>query len=108
MTVDPIVYWITIPVLGAGTFLLRFSFLGLLGNRPLPSPMRRVLRYTAVGILPGLIAPAVLWPPATDGVTDPARLAAACVTLLVGIFARSVIGAILAGGVTLYLSLRLL
>ena len=107
MAVDPIVYWVTVPALGIGTFLLRFSFLGLLGNRPLPAAMRRALRYTAVGILPGLIAPAVLWPPATGGETDPARLAAACVTLLVGVFARSVIGAILAGGVTLYLCLWL-
>ncbi|MEF3048842.1 AzlD domain-containing protein [Pseudotabrizicola sp. L79] len=95
-------FWTVVPALAVGTFLIRFSFLGMLGNRPLPAALRRALRYTAVAILPGLVAPAVLWPAATGGQTDLPRLAAACVTLLVGIATRSVIGAILAGGVTLY------
>ena len=102
MKIDPTTFWIVLPVLGIGTYLIRLSFLGVLGNRPLPDGLRRALRYTAVAILPGLVAPAVLWPAATGGETDPARLAAACVTLAVGIATRSVIGAILAGGVTLY------
>ncbi len=102
MPVDPLLYWIVVPALGVGTYVIRFSFLGILGNRPLPSALRRALRYTAVAILPGLVAPAVLWPPATGGEVDPPRLAAALVTMLVGIVTRSVIGAILAGGATLY------
>lgn len=102
MTIDPALFWIIVPALGLGTYVIRFSFLGLLGNRPLPSALQRALRYTAVAILPGLVAPAVLWPAATEGQTDPARLAAACVTLGVGIATRSVIGAILSGAVTLY------
>lgn len=102
MAIDPYLFWIVVPALGLGTYAIRFSFLGLLGNRPLPVWMHRALRYTAVAILPGLVAPAVLWPPATGGATDVARLAAACVTLLVGIATKSVIGAILAGGATLY------
>jgi branched-subunit amino acid transport protein len=102
MQVDAATFWIVVPALGIGTYLLRFSFLGLVGNRPLPGPLRRALRYTAVAILPGLVAPAILWPAATQGETDPARLAAAIATLGVGIATRSVIQAILAGGVTLY------
>lgn len=100
--IDQGTFWIVLVALGIGTYLIRFSFLGVLGNRPLPSGLRRALRYTAVAILPGLVAPAVLWPAATGGQTDPARLAAACVTLLVGLVSHSVIAAILAGGVTLY------
>lgn len=102
MKIDPTTFWIVLPALAIGTYLIRLSFLGVLGNQPLPAGLRRALRYTAVAILPGLVAPAVLWPAATGGETDPARLAAACVTLGVGIVTRSVIGAILAGGVTLY------
>ena len=102
MKIDPMTFWIVMPALAVGTYVIRFSFLGMLGNRPLPEGLRRALRYTAVAILPGLVAPAVLWPAATGGETDPARLAAACVTLAVGIATRSVIGAILAGGMTLY------
>ncbi len=107
MGVDPTLFWTIVPLLGIGTYLIRFSFLGMLGNRPLPLPLLRALRYTAVGILPGLVAPAVLWPPATGGELDAPRLAAACVTLAVGIATKSVIGAILAGGTTLYLMLWL-
>lgn len=95
-------FWAVVPALGLGTFLIRFSFLGAIGSRPLPAWLQRGLRYTAVAILPGLVAPAVLWPPATDGQIDLPRLAAACVTLLVGLVTRNVLGAILAGGATLY------
>lgn len=108
MSISPAVFWTVVPLLAVGTYAIRFSFLGALGNRPLPAGLRRALRYTAVAILPGLVAPGVLWPPATGGEVDPARLAAACVTLCVGIAFRSVIGAILAGGATLYAMLWLI
>ena len=73
--------WAVILAVGAGTFLLRFSFLGLIGARPLPVVVQRLLRYTAVAVLPGLVAPLVLWPPATAGEPDAARLIAAAVTV---------------------------
>jgi branched-subunit amino acid transport protein len=56
--------WIIIVLLGVGTFLIRFSFLGLIGNRELPEWVLRHLRYTAVAILPAMVAPLVLWPAA--------------------------------------------
>ncbi|NBE06989.1 AzlD domain-containing protein [Paragemmobacter ruber] len=100
--IDKATFWIVLPVLALGTYAIRFSFLGTLGARPLPGWLTRALRYTAVAVLPALVAPGVLWPPATGGETDPARLAAALVTLAVGIATRSTMGAIVAGGVTLY------
>jgi branched-subunit amino acid transport protein len=45
---------------------------------------------------------------ATGGQTDPARLAAAVMTLLVGVITRSVLGAIIGGAVTLYACLALI
>lgn len=69
--------WTIILVLGVGTYFIRFSFLGLLGGKDLPAWVHRHLRYTAVAVLPGLVAPLVLWPSATGGQVDPARLAAA-------------------------------
>ena len=62
--------WGIIGVLGVGTFLIRFSFLGILGNRPLPAWVLRHLRYTGVAVLPGLVAPLVIWPAATGGAPD--------------------------------------
>lgn len=107
MEIDRTILWTVIAVLGVGTFLIRFSFLGIIGNRPMPVWLVRGLRYTAVAVLPGLVAPAVLWPPATGGETDPARLAAAVVTVAVGLFTRNMLAAIFAGAVTLYAMLWL-
>lgn len=66
--IDPGQVWTVILTLGAGSFALRFVFIGLVGNRPLPLRILRHLRYTAVAVLSALIAPLVLWPPATGGV----------------------------------------
>ena len=93
--------WTMIVVLGVGTLTLRFSFLGLIGRRQLPDWVLRHLRYTPVAVLPGLVAPQVFFPAANDGVTDPARLAAAAVTLAVGYYTKSVVWAIGAGFATL-------
>lgn len=108
MTIDKTVLWTVIPAMALATYLIRFSFLGLLGATPLPGWLRRALRYTAVAVLPGLVAPAVLWPAATGGQPDPARVLAALATLIVGIATRSMLAAIAAGGVTLFAMLALL
>ena len=100
--------WTIIIAMGIGTFLIRFSFLGLIGDRDLPPWVLRHLRYTAVAVLPALVAPLVIWPEATDGMLDPARLAAAVATLAVGMITKSVIWAIAAGGSTLFGLLYLL
>jgi branched-subunit amino acid transport protein len=95
--------WLVMGLLGLGTYLIRFSFLGGLGNRALPGWLTRALRYTSVAVLPALVAPAVLWPAATGGQTDPARLMAAVATLAIGFATRNMIAAIVAGGVVLFL-----
>jgi len=94
--------WALIAGLGLGSFAMRFSFLGLIGDRNLPPWVLRHLRYTAVAVLPGLVAPAVIWPAATGGMLDPARLSAAVVTVVVGYFTKNVVAAVSAGAATLY------
>lgn len=101
MQASPAEIWTVILVLGVGTYLIRWSFLGALGDRELPSWVMRMLRYTPVAVLPALVAPLVVWPAATGGVADPARMAAAAATVAVGVMTRNVMLAILAGGVTL-------
>ena len=108
MSMDHSVVWSVIVSLAVGSFLIRFSFLGFIGDRPMPEWVLRHLRYTPVAVLPGLVAPLVLWPAATAGMPDPARLAAALVTLSVGYFSRNVLAAILSGAATLYALLFLL
>lgn len=89
--------WIIILALGVGTFVIRFSFLGILGNRALPLWLLRHLRYTAVGILPAMVTPLVLWPEATGGQMDPSRIAAASLALAVGLWTKKAIWAIVVG-----------
>ncbi|RMC36573.1 AzlD domain-containing protein [Paracoccus alkanivorans] len=94
--------WVVIILLGIGTFLIRWSFLGALGNRDLPQWFMRMLRYTPVAVLPALVAPLVMWPAATGGQPDPARLSAAAVTVAVGVLTKNIILAILGGAITLF------
>ncbi|SNT72983.1 AzlD domain-containing protein [Paracoccus seriniphilus] len=100
--------WIIIIALGIGTFLIRWSFLGALGDRELPGWVLRMLRYTPVAVLPALVAPLVLWPAANDGQPEPARMAAATATVMVGLLTKNVILAIAAGAITLFGLLYLL
>ena len=99
--------WIVIILLGLGSFGMRFLFTGLVGDRAMPPWVLRHLRYTAVAILPGLVAPLVVWPAATGGQTDPARLCAALVTMGLAYFTKNVLIAIGGGAVTLYSALYL-
>ncbi len=100
--------WLVIVLLGLGSFGLRFVFTGLIGDRPLPAWVLRHLRYTAVAVLPGLVAPLVVWPEATGGSPDAPRLAAAVVTIAVGVLTRNMLLAIFLGAATLYGGLYLL
>lgn len=100
--IDKTSLWTVIILLGLGSFGLRFAFTGLIGNRPLPPWVLRHLRYTAVAVLPGLVAPLVVWPAATGGTLDAPRMAAALVTLAAGYFLENVILAIVLGALTLY------
>ena len=100
--------WLVIFVLGIGTYLIRFSFLGLIGGKELPDWVLRHLRYTAVAVLPALVAPLVAWPAATGGSPDAPRALAALTTIAVGAMTKNVILAIAAGVITLFGMLYLL
>jgi len=93
--------WIVIVALAIGTFGLRFSFLGLVGRKPLPDWVLRLLRYTPVAVIPGLMAPQVFLPQAGQTIPDPAQLAAVAVTLAVGVWTKNAIWAMLGGAAVL-------
>ncbi len=97
--------WTVIVVVGAGTFLIRFSFIGLLGDRRLPPWAGRLLAFVPVAVMPGLVAPMVVWPAATEGELDAPRLVAALAALAIGAATRSMLAAIAGGMGALYLGL---
>lgn len=92
-SIETVTLWIVIIGLGLGSFALRFAFLGLIGDRALPEWLLRHLRYTAVAVLPAMVAPLVIWPNATGGEPDPLRLAAAAGTLVVAAWFKNVLAA---------------
>ncbi|WP_146346529.1 AzlD domain-containing protein [Falsiphaeobacter marinintestinus] len=102
MNGDTVQLWIIIVGLAIGSFTLRFVFLGLIGDRPMPDWLLRHLRYTAVAIIPAMVAPATVWPAATGGTPDLARLMAAAVTVVVGYVTKNLFAAIFSGAGTLY------
>lgn len=89
-------FWMLTIGLGIGTFLIRFSFLGLFGSRQLPEWAMLHLKYVGVAVFPAMITPLVLWPAATGGVPDPLRMIAGGLAFLAGL-RFGVIPAIIAG-----------
>ncbi|MEO9823790.1 MAG: AzlD domain-containing protein [Paracoccaceae bacterium] len=100
MTYSNTEIWTIIGVMAVATYLVRFSFLGLVGNRKMPDWVLRHLRYTPVAVIPGLIAPLVVWPDATGGETDPVRLVAALATVTVAWWRGNMLWGAFAGATT--------
>ncbi|MEX0339312.1 MAG: AzlD domain-containing protein [Arenibacterium sp.] len=104
---DPITLWTVIIAMAVGSYFLRFLFIGFVGGRALPEWVLRHLRYTAVAMLPALVAPLVVWPDATGGTFDLPRAIAAVVTLGLGLATKNFVLAMLSGVATLYALLYL-
>lgn len=95
--------WLVIILLSAGTYLFRVSFLVIIGNRELPEWLLRHLRYTAVAVLPALVAPMVAWPSSESGELSVVRIIAALIAVGIGMWRRSVVLTIIGGMLALYL-----
>lgn len=90
--------------IGAGTYLLRLSFIGIVGDRVMPDWALVPLRFVAPAVLAALVAPAVLL---NDGALDLSpesnpRAIAALVAMLLAWKTRSVPAVIAAGLVTVW------
>ena len=51
--------WVVVAVIGVGTYLLRLSFIGVLGTQAMPVWAQRPLKYVAPAVLAALVLPAV-------------------------------------------------
>jgi len=90
--------------IGIGTYLLRLSFIGIVGDRVMPEWALVPLRFVAPAVLAALIAPAVLL---NDGALDVSltsnpRAIAALVALLLAWKTKSVPVVIAAGLITVW------
>jgi len=96
-------FWIVTLALGAATYAIRLSFLAWSQNRPFSERVKHLLEFVPVTVLPALIAPIIVFPNASAGAVDPARIIAAGVALAIGIWTKNVIAVIVGGIATLSL-----
>ena len=54
--------WISVVIIGIGTFLTRLSFIAFFGERQMPVWMELPLRYVAPGVLGAIVLPAIVRP----------------------------------------------
>jgi len=52
--------WLTVSVIGAGTYLIRLSFIGAVGSRRMPPWFERALKYVGPAVLAAISIPAIL------------------------------------------------
>ena len=95
--------WLLLALAGAGTFLLRFSFLGVVRG-DVPPLARRILRLVPAAVLSALVLSA-LAPRAHAAAAGPggwARLTAALVAAIVAARTRNVLATLGTGMVALW------
>jgi branched-subunit amino acid transport protein len=99
-TASPALVWVLIAIIGLGTFLIRVSFLALLGRvERVPDWAMRILRLIPAAVLAAIAAPALTHATGSfDLATD--RFAAGVVAALVAWRTRNVV-ATLAVGMTI-------
>lgn len=71
--------WLSVVVIGVGTYLTRLSFIGVFGDREMPVWMEQPLRYVAPAVLSAIVLPAAVRPEGTLDLlptTNPRALAA--------------------------------
>ncbi|WP_291730092.1 AzlD domain-containing protein [Leisingera sp. F5] len=95
--------WTVIIGLALGSYALRFAFIGFMGGKPIAPWLMRHLRYTAVAIIPALVAPLAVWPAPTGGEPSLVHFAAAAATFAVGYLTRNVLWGLGTGGLSLLL-----
>ena len=97
--------WLVIFCGGLLTFLTRFSFIGLLGGRQIPTWAADALRLVPIAALSAIVAAELAAPQPTPALAW-IRWASAAVALVIAWLTKGVGWAVL-GGMTVFLLLRL-
>ncbi len=89
--------WLTIGLIGLGTFVLRLSFIELIDRFSLPVVIRRGLRFVPPAVLAALVVPALVHGGADGGELENPRLLAGLVAGVVAWYTRGVVWTLCAG-----------
>lgn len=93
--------WTVVAGLGLITYLIRFSFLGVIRGAP-PPLAERLLRYVPSAVIPALVAPLIALERAGPAVAGAPLWLAAAATLTVGAASRTFVPAVLSGMLALH------
>lgn len=97
-------FWPSMILLAAGTFLLRYSFIYLMDKVEMPDSVQRLLRFIPMSVLPAIIVPAVAIKSAAGIYTlDFHRITAALAAFLIALKTKNMPLTIAAGMFTLWL-----
>jgi branched-subunit amino acid transport protein len=97
-------FWSVTLLLGLGTFIIRFSIIGMSHKVKINSRTRELLSYIPAAILPAILAPMVFFHQGkVDLLLGKERLAVLILSTIVSYFTKSMFATISFGLVTLYI-----
>ena len=90
--------WLTMLAAGLVTYLIRLSFILIIGQRPVPLLLRRALRLVPPAVLTAIIFPELFMPNGTLDISfGNARLLGGLVAVLVAWYTRNTVLTIIVG-----------
>lgn len=95
--------WLSMLVIGVGTFLIRFSFIWLFGRGEVSPGVQRVLRFVPPSVLTALILPSFVFPQHAAFSLDNPRMWAGMFAAIVAWRTKNVMFTIAAGMAALWL-----
>ena len=95
--------WVAIILAGVMTFAARFSMIGLIGDRPIPDSIRKLLAYVGPAVMAAIIFPAVLLIDGEIMFTDNAKIPAMLIAAIVAFRTGNVLATIGTGMVIYWL-----
>ena len=103
MRFDAPILWLIIVGIGAGTFLIRFSFIWLFGRGEIPVGVQRALRFVPASVLSALVLPSFIFTEHTTFALDNRRMWAGLIAALIAWRTRSMLLTIAVGMASLWL-----
>lgn len=95
--------WVAIILAGVMTFAARFSMIGLIGDRPIPDSIRKLLAYVGPAVMAAIIFPAVLLIDGEIMFTENAKIPAMLIAAIVAFRTGNVLATIGTGMVIYWL-----
>lgn len=95
--------WVAMIIAGLLTFAARFSMIGLIGNRPIPATMQKLLVYVGPSVMAAIILPATLIIDGQIMFADNPKIPALIIAGIVALVTSNVLATISTGMIVLWL-----